>query len=233
MKEWKESVILSLGGSLVVPNGGVDIPFLAKFNEFIRRHVNEGRRFFIIVGGGGTCRQYQFAAKQVRESVSEEDLDWLGIHTTRANAHLVRTTFVDIARPRVFDSYDTKEDLGDYPVLIGAGWKPGWSTDYDAVSLCRLYGSRLVINMTNTSQVFTKDPRAHADATPIDTLSWKEYRSMIGDKWSPGFSSPFDPVAAKLADEVGVKVVILDGRDLTNLENAMLGRDFVGTTIDK
>ena len=232
MNKWKQSVILSLGGSLVVPNGGVSIPFLAEFNTFIRRHIKDGRRFFIIVGGGGTCRRYQDAAKEVHPNVSNEDLDWLGIHTTRANAHLVRTIFQDIARPRVFDRYDRKEELGDYPVVIGAGWKPGFSTDYDSVALCNFYGARLVINMTNTEKVYTKDPRKFKDAQALDLITWSKYRLLIGDKWSPGLSTPFDPVASKLADELGITVVVLDGTNLPNVENAILGKKFIGTTIE-
>lgn len=231
MKEFTESIILSLGGSLVVPNGGVDTVFLSSFNTFIRDQVATNRRFFIIVGGGSTCRHYQKAAMKIDPETPNSDIDWVGIHTTRANAHLVRTMFRDIARPRVFDRYDRKEDLGDYPVLIGAGWKPGWSTNYDAVALCKFYGARVVIKMTNTKQVYTKDPRKHNDTKPISNISWEDYRLLINDKWSPGFSSPFDPVASKLASEMKLKVIVLDGKNLANLENAIEGHKFVGTTI--
>jgi uridylate kinase len=231
MGNFKKQIILSLGGSLVVPNGGIDTAFLTSFNEFIRKHVTNGTRFFIIVGGGATCRHYQDAAHTVDPSVTHEDLDWLGIHTTRTNAHLVRTIFREIARPRVFDRYDIKEKLGDYPIVIGAGWKPGWSTDYDAVYLCKHYGARLVINLSNIEKVYTKDPNKFPDAKPIDTILWKEYRNIVGDKWTPGLSAPFDPMAAKLADELHIKVIILDGRKLENLENAISDKPFVGTTI--
>ena len=100
MKEYQESIILSLGGSLIIPNGGIDTSFLKEFNSFIRRHIENGRRFFIITGGGGTCRDYIKAASEI-VNVPNEDLDWLGIHTTRLNAHLVRTIFRGLARPHI------------------------------------------------------------------------------------------------------------------------------------
>ncbi|EKD87301.1 MAG: hypothetical protein ACD_36C00154G0001, partial [uncultured bacterium] len=97
----KNAYILSLGGSLVVPNGGVDTNFLSQFNTFIRNQVSsKQRRFFITVGGGGTTRHYQQAASQVRgEELDDVDRDWLGIHATRLNAQMIRTIFRDIADP--------------------------------------------------------------------------------------------------------------------------------------
>ncbi|MBI4137405.1 UMP kinase [Candidatus Roizmanbacteria bacterium] len=230
MKHWKQSIILSLGGSLIVPNGGIDTAFLKAFNEFIRRHIEEGRRFFIITGGGGTCRTYQNGAKAVVD-VPNEDLDWLGIHSTRLNAHLIRTIFRDIARPQIFESYGEKSDIGEYPVIVGSGWKPGWSSDYDSVMMGKFYGAKTIINMSNTDGVYTADPRKDPHAKRIDRIDWKEYRKMFGDTWTPGLSTPFDPIAAKLADEFGIRVITLEGKDLKNLENAILGKEFVGTTI--
>ncbi|KKR71241.1 aspartate kinase [Candidatus Roizmanbacteria bacterium RIFCSPLOWO2_01_FULL_40_14] len=232
MKQWQQSIILSLGGSLIVPNGGIDTSFLKEFNDFIRRHIQISRRFFIITGGGGTCRNYQQAAQAVVD-VPNEDLDWLGIHATRLNAHLIRTIFRDIARPQIIESYDEIQDIGNYSLIIGSGWKPGWSTDYDTVMMCKFYGAKTIVNMSNTDGVYTADPRKDPQAKRIDRMSWKEYRVMFGDKWVPGFSSPIDPIAAKLSDELGLTIITLAGKDLRNVEKAIEGKDFIGTTIEK
>ena len=50
----KEKIVFSVGGSLIVPNGGIDTGFLIKFNKFIRARLAEkkNRQFFLIVGGG-------------------------------------------------------------------------------------------------------------------------------------------------------------------------------------
>ncbi|MCX6794044.1 MAG: UMP kinase, partial [Candidatus Gottesmanbacteria bacterium] len=184
------------------------------------------RRFFIVVGGGATTRQYQAAASKVRgERVSNADLDWLGIHATRLNAQLVRTIFVDIADPRVIKHYEIILKI-DKPIAIAAGWKPGWSTDYDAVTLCQDYGMRTVINMTNIDQLYTKDPNKFKDAKPLNRATWKEYRKMAGDRWIPGSNHPFDPIASKLADELGVTVKLVNGRDFKNIALALDGKKF-------
>lgn len=223
--------VLSLGGSLVVPNGGIDTEFLSRFNTFIRDQVSsKPRRFFIVVGGGATTRHYQDAARSVRGEIENEDLDWIGIHATRLNAHLVRVIFRDIAHSHVIKHYEIIRKAGE-PVVIAAGWKPGWSTDYDAVMLCQDYGPRQVINMSNIDKAYDKDPKKYPDAKPIDEISWKDYRVMVGNTWTPGMNSPFDPIASKLAEELGVTVKILNGKNLDNLAKALDGEEFVGTTI--
>ena len=226
-----DAFILSLGGSLVVPNGGIDIQFLKEFNEFIRNQVSEKkRRFFITVGGGTIMREYRDAAMQVHGEISNPDLDWLGIHATRLNAQLVRTIFIDIADPRIIKHYEIILKI-DKPVAIAAGWKPGWSTDYCAVTLCQDYGVKHMINMSNVDKVYDKDPKQYSDAKPIDIMHWKEYRKISGDTWTPGLNLPFDPIASKLAEELGVTVKILNGKNLKNLEAALDGKPFVGSTI--
>jgi uridylate kinase len=234
MKEFTESIILSLGGSLIVPNGSIDISFLQQFNTFVRRQVEtKGRRFFIITGGGGTARSYIEGATSIIENVPHSDLDWLGIHSTRLNAHLVRTIFRDIARPLIIEHYDDVQNIREYPVIIGSGWKPGWSTDYCAVSMAKNYGGTTVINMSNTDGVYTADPRKDPHATRYDRISWNDYRKMVGDTWVPGLSAPIDPIAARLASDMSLTIITLEGKDLKNLENAIEKRPFVGTTIAK
>lgn len=224
--------VLSLGGSLVVPNGGIDTQFLSEFNTFIRNQVSsKKRRFFITVGGGGTTRNYQKAAQQVqRHEIDNIDIDWLGLHATRLNAQLIRTIFRDISDQRVIKHYEVILKI-DKPVAIAAGWKPGWSTDYCAVTLCQDYNVSQVINLTNIDSVYSGDPRKDPNAKPIYDISWKKYCTMIGDKWIPGMNTPFDPVASKLAQGLDITVKILNGNDLNNLELAIEGKPFKGTTI--
>lgn len=225
-------IILSLGGSLIVPNGGIETKFLLEFNGFIRRQVAKGGRFFISVGGGAIARRYRDAGRSVIGEITDIDLDWLGIHATRLNGHLLRTIFQDIAHPRIVENYNKKLYNLKEPVVIAAGWKPGWSTDYCAVLLAKEYGGNMIINMTNIAKVYNKDPNKENGAKPLDRVSWAEFIKLVGTEWSPGSNSPFDPVASKLAAEMGLKVIVLDGRDIDNLENATLNKQFVGTVIE-
>ena len=229
----KEKIVISVGGSLIVPNGGINTDFLSKLNTFIRTQLaTTNRQFFLVSGGGATCRHYQNAAKEViGHELPDEDVDWLGVHTTRLNGHLLRTIFYDIAHPRIIENYDHKLEHLTERLVIGAGWKPGWSTDYDAVKLCEDYNMKKIVNLSNIEKVYTKDPKQFADAQPIDHISWPEFRKLVGDEWKPGMNAPFDPIASRKAHELGVTVAIMNG-DFPNLERFLNGEQFRGTVIE-
>jgi len=230
--EKKEPIILSLGGSLIIPNGGIDVNFLKKFYTFIHQEVAAGRRFFIVCGGGATCRHYQENAQAVMgHQLTYDDIDWIGIHATRLNAHLLRTIFRDISHRQIIHHYDKKYMNITKPVAIAAGWKPGWSTDYCATKLAQEYKIKILINMSNVKMVYNKDPKKFPDARPIREWKWEKYRQLVGEKWIPGMNLPFDPIAAALGLKINLKVIILDGSNLRNLKRCIEGQKFIGTTI--
>jgi uridylate kinase len=221
-------IIISLGGSLIVPNH-IDTEFLKAFKALITARVENGERFVLIVGGGKTARIYQDAAQAVT-AVSNEDKDWIGIHATRINAQLMRTSFAEHAHPEIVTD---PEHVPFYtePILIGSGSKPGWSTDFVAVKLAQKLGATSVINLSNIDQVYTADPRKDANAKPIEKITWKDYLGIIPTEWSPGLSSPFDPVASREADASNISVAIINGAHLDRLENCLAGKEFLGSTI--
>lgn len=230
---YSDKIIISVGGSLVVPSGGINTTFLRKLNSFIRDQLSKhpNRQFFLEVGGGATARQYRDAGQEViGHELTRDDLDWLGIHATRLNAQLIRTIFRDIAHPYLIKKYEIIRKVTE-PVVVAAGWKPGWSTDYDAILLCEDYGAKTVLNLSNIAQVYTDDPKKNPAAEPIEHISWEDFRKIVGDEWSPGLNAPFDPIAAKKAQELGVQVIVMSGDDFENIENYFAGKPFVGTTI--
>jgi len=225
----KKLIVLSLGGSLIVPKEGFDIPFLQEFKKFILKYLEKNYHFVIVCGGGSTCRVYQDAVRGVSE-LEDEDIDWLGIHTTRLNAHFMRTIFRKWAYP-VVTKNPTKKMRWETGVLIGAGWKPGWSTDYVAVKLAKLYGAKTVINLSNIDYAYDKDPKVFKDAKKIKDIKWKEFRKIVGDKWVPGSNLPFDPIASQEAEKDKIKVIILKGNNLKQIGNALDGNPYQGTTV--
>lgn len=234
LMESKKLVILSLGGSLIVPRGGIDIKFLQKFDQFIRQKVAQGHRFFIVAGGGSTCRHYQRAVAAISgKKIADEDLDWLGVHATRLNGRLLHMIFQDIAYKHLIKHYDlVDKKAADAKVVIGVGWKPGWSTDHNAVLLAQDYGVDQVINLTRVKMVYDMDPKKYKEAKPIKKLSWDQLIKIVDKEWKPGLQAPFDPVAAQLAKKAGLKVIICDGRNLQNLDNIIKGKEFIGTIIE-
>lgn len=231
---YTDKIVISLGGSLIVPNGGIDVEFLKKFNEFIRKQLaeNKNRQFFIVAGGGATARHYRDAGRDVvGHELLPDDLDWLGIHATKLNAHLIRTIFRDVAHPYVLKHYEIIRKVKE-PIVVAAGWKPGWSTDFCTVMVCEDYNVSEIVNLSNIDMVYNKDPKTNPDATPIKKTTWTDFKKLVGDEWVPGMHIPFDPIATKKAEELGLKVVIMKGNDFENLDNYLEDREFIGTVIE-
>lgn len=228
MQNKHERIIVSLGGSLLVPNQ-IDVDFLQRFRDVLIKKMNEGYSFCVIVGGGKTARRYQEAASGVA-TLTSADLDWLGIHATRLNAHLLRTLFNSEVYPHVIKNPEADIDVSK-PLIVAAGWQPGFSTDYDAVLIAKNLGTYRIANLLDVDYVYDKDPKKFADAKQFEKLSWREFRTMIPDHWDPGLSSPFDPVAAKQAETLGLEVAIINGAHLDRFEAYLDEKPFVGTVI--
>lgn len=225
-----ETIVMSVGGSLIVPDQ-IDTGFLTTLKTFIDAETALGRRFIIIAGGGKTARRYQDAAAEVAKLTSD-DLDWMGIHATRLNGHLLRTIFRDTAYRVMITNPD---DILDIPttekVVIASGYRPGCSTDLRAIQIAERVGAKKVINLSNIDYVYTADPRTDETAKKIETISWSDFRALIPSEWDPGLSSPFDPIAAKEADEKQIEVAIINGNRPDALRHYLHNEQFVGTKI--
>ena len=223
-----KTIVLSLGGSLICP-GDFDFAFLEKLKRVIEKYAKKNHKFAIICGGGKLARTFQEIASK-SSKLSDEELDWLGIHATKINAYLVKSIFGHYTENFILSNPTQKLKLKKN-IVIASGWKPGWSTDYDAVLLAKNFKVNEVINMSNIDYVYEKDPKKFKAAKKIEKLKWHNYLKMTGTKWKAGMNVPFDPIAAKEAQKSKLKVHII-GKNLRNFENLLNNRPFRGTTID-
>jgi len=222
-------IVLSLGGSVIIPDK-IDVIFLKNFKKIVEKFIKKNYKFVIFCGGGKLARYYQKAASQITK-INNEDLDRIGIKVTWINAFLVKTMFKNNAENFIVTD-PTKKINFKKKILIAAGWKPGWSTDYDAVLLAKNLKAKTVINMSNIDYVYDKDPRKNKNAKKIKNICWKHFRKIIGIKWKAGLNAPFDPVAAKEAEKAKLKIFII-GKNMKNFENLLNNKKFNGTTIEK
>lgn len=222
----KENIIISLGGSLVAPDN-VNTAFLKVFKKAVMKFTNE-KRFFIFVGGGKISRNYQKVMLEFGADNKERDM--IGIDISRLNARVVKQLFGELAFVEVVTNpskrVNTKKDI-----VVGGGWKPGWSTDYCAVVMAKNMGIKTIINLTNTDYVYGGDPKKFPKAKAFKEIDWKAFRKIVGSKWVPGLSIPFDPRASRDAEMLKIKVIIINGKHLERLEHFLQNKSFIGTTI--
>ena len=223
--------VISLGGSIVAPDG-VDVPFLKDFLSLIGDFIKADgeRRFILVVGGGGPARAWQNAYREIIASTKDEEADWIGVMATRLNGQLIKAIMGEwCSQPVITDPSQAGPFTGN--VLVAAGWKPGFSSDYDAVLLAEQFGAKTVVNLSNIKQVYTDDPRKNPDAKPLDTVSWEDFKALVGDTWTPGKNVPFDPIATRHAAKINLKVICAAGKDLPNLRLILEEKPFIGTLI--
>ena len=227
--------VLSVGGSIVAPDKP-DFDFLDKFSKIIRAWLSQdlSRKLIMVIGGGAPARDYQNAYRKVcdlhKKNINNDEADWIGIMATRLNAQLVKAVFEDLCpNPVVYDPTAVDDFRGQ--ILVAAGWKPGFSTDNDAVVLAERFSGNLVVNLSNIAKVYTDDPKKNPEAKPIDSISWEDFIKIVGTEWVPGKNTPFDPIASQRAQKVGIKVICAAGNDIENLENILNGKNFKGTVI--
>ena len=223
----KEILVISLGGSLIVPDK-IDIKFLKEFKKLILKHIKT-KQFYIITGGGSTARKYAKAAGKI-DNIDSDDRDWLGIHCTRLNGHLLKIIFKKHTYSRVVKNPNKKIKTSK-PIIIAAGYKPGCSSDLDAVQIAKSVGAKTVLNLSNINYVYDKDPKKYKNARKIKKATWKEFRKIIPKKWKYGMHAPFDPVASRAAQKLKLKVVIMNGKKLKQVSNFLHKQPFEGTII--
>jgi len=223
--------VISLGGSIVAPDG-VDVNFLKNFINLVQSFIKSDpeQRFILVVGGGGPARHYQNACREINANIKDEEADWIGIMATRLNAQLIKAAIGELCNQEVVTNPMEVSPLTGR-VMVAAGWKPGFSTDYDAVLLAERFKADAVINLSNIEKVYTADPKTDPNARPIEKITWTGFRSMIGDDWIPGKNVPFDPVASRHAEKIGLKVICASGKNMENLKKILRAEDFTGTTI--
>lgn len=229
--------VLSLGGSIIAPPEGPDVNFLVEFRRKLDHWLKEdgSRKVILVTGGGGPARTFQAAFKEFLSrsgspAARDEVLDRIGIAATRINAQLVAAALGELCLDPVVEDPSGPIAFSGR-VLVAAGWKPGFSSDFDAVYLGERFGASTVLNLSNIAKVHTADPRLDPEAKPLDAISWKDFRGLVGSIWVPGANLPFDPIASERAEKAGMKVVCAAGKDLDNLFRILDGKPFVGTVI--
>ncbi len=226
----KEVKVLSLGGSLIIPNE-INLQFLRKFREVITKNTKRFK-FVIVCGGGSVARKYIKALAEEKKKNYLQDLS--GISVTRLNARFMSYFFgVDPKKGIPHDMKSIKNLLLRNDVVFCGGliYSPEQTSDSTAVRLAN-YLKTDFINLTNVKGLYDKNPKKHKDAKFIPRATIQEFNDLVMKIESkPGMHAPVDHTAMRIIKKNKIKTVII-GDDVKQLDNLLNGREFIGTIIE-
>lgn len=225
----KRVIVLSLGGSLIIPDD-INTKYLKNFKKIILRNINK-YKFIIVCGGGSIARKYIASLKE--EKINEKLQSLSGISATRMNARFMNYFFninPEHGIPHTMEilrKYVKEQDV----IFCGAlEYKPNQTSDSTAAEIAKKFRT-IFINLTNVSGLHDKNPLEHKDAKFIPKISWKDFDKMASKlKFKPGQHFVLDQTAAKMIMKNRITTYIL-GENMDNLDNLLKNKKFKGTTI--
>ncbi len=229
MKKEKRVVVVSLGGSLIIPDS-VDFKFLEKFKHTLEKHAKV-YKFIITCGGGSIARKYIEAL--AAEKRSEHELSLAGIRTTRMNALFLMQFFgkkVNHTLPVTMKEVLDQLKKNDIVICGGLRFTQHATSDTTAAKLAHLLQAEF-INLTNVAGLYTADPRKDPKATLVSHITWEKFNTLANAmKYHSGQHFVLDQQAATIIKKSHIPTYIL-GQDLSNLDRALQRKAFKGTLI--
>ena len=221
--------MISIGGSVLVP-GDPDPDYLAQLAKLLLG-LSLSRKLFAVTGGGKISRFYIHTGRAL--GARERRLDELGIEVTRMNARLLAIALGSRANPEPATTYTEASRLARrHSIILMGGTAPGWTTDRVAASLARFVGATRLVNATSVDGVYSEDPKVNPRATRFERITYAKLIDLMGEGHErAGPSVVFDPVAARVIAKAGIPLLVVHGRDLAALRNAIVGEAFHGTTV--
>lgn len=223
-----EKVVVSIGGSILVP-GENDAEFIRRLADMLKE-VSKEVQLAIVCGGGKTARYYAGIAKDLGGDTYDQDI--LGIAATRMNAQLLCLALGDMPDSITGDAEETAKMSAPGKVVVMGGTVPGHTTDAVSAMVAASMRADRIVNGTAVDAVYTDDPRKNPDAKKITSMTIDQLGDIVYKEHGASKSSVFDPLGVKLAKENSIDILIIDGRNLDELRNAILGKEIRGTFVN-
>jgi uridylate kinase len=224
-----EKVVVSIGGSVLIP-GKDDPTYIKKLAETVRE-VSAEVQVVIVCGGGRIARYYSETGRELGGTTCQ--LDMLGIGATRLNAQLLAISLGGLSSADIpTTAAEAAERSTPYNVVVMGGTVPGHTTDAVAAMVAKEMRADRVVNATSVEAVYSDDPKKDPDAKRFSKLTIDELGNIVYKEHGAGRSSVFDPLGIKIAKEQKIDILIIDGRNLDELKNAILGKEINGTYVN-
>jgi uridylate kinase len=196
----------------------------------VMKEFSEKNRLVAVTGGGSIARKYIDAAREL--GASEFMCDQIGIHVSRLNAQLLTTALGQAAFPKIPESPDDlMASIGSELIVVMGGLQPGQSTNAVAALAAELMHADVLVNATDVDGVYGADPRKDPNATKLDEVTPDQLMGILSKEgFKAGEYDLMDPMALRIVKRSNIPVVIVDGRDPSNITKALSGKR-IGTQI--
>jgi uridylate kinase len=225
----KKVIVLSLGGSLIIPND-INITYLKKFKRVILKHKRK-YKFIIVCGGGDLARKYISALASVGMSIKFQGFS--GISATRMNARFISYFFnQDQKRGIPHTIPELKRYAKEYDLVFCGGleYRTNQTSDSTAAEIAQHLKAKFV-NLTNVQGLYDKNPSKFRNAKFIPEISWDAFDKMANKlKFHPGQHFVLDQTASGMIKKSKITTYIL-GEDLKQLDALLSNKKFKGTKI--
>ncbi len=226
----KKIIVISLGGSQIIKDNQVHLSFLDKFKKIILKQSKK-YKFVIVCGGGSVARLYIEGLRKAGKS--DKLQSYAGISITRHNARFMSYFFGEDNEEGIPHSINQLNKMIEKKDIVFCGaleYKPNQTSDATSAQIANHFNG-LFINITNINGLYNKNPLEHKDTKFIRYIGWKEFDKMSSRfQFKPGQHFVLDQSASKIIMNNRIKTVIV-GNNLVNLDNAISGKKFIGTTI--
>jgi len=225
----KKVIVISLGGSLIVPDE-IDTNFLKKFKQIVKKH-EKNWKFVVVCGGGSVARKY---IKALRETGKSDYLQSMaGIAVTRINARFMTYFFGRDASSGIPHDMQEVKNLLEKSEIVFCGalrYAERETSDGTAAKLARFFNCEF-INLTLVSGLYSSNPLIHKNAKFIPRISWRDFWKKASQiEYKPGQHFVLDQRAAEIILKHRIKTYII-GKNINNLDKMLSGKKFKGTTI--
>lgn len=224
-----DKVVVSLGGSVIVPDDNDDA-FLKRFSEMISS-LCDRYQLYLVCGGGKIARYYIKVGRNL--GLPENDLDEMGILSTRINATLVAYSLGETSVGKVpTDILEAHRLEKKGKVVVMGGTVPGHTTDAVSAMLAKEVKAVRIINGTSVDAAYTADPRKDPNAERLSRITHQQLYELVNvGMHGAGPSNVFDRLGAQVARDGHIDICIVDGRDLDEMRAAIEGKPIKGTVV--
>ena len=218
-------IVLSLGGSVF----GMSAERIRRFADVIEDVARE-HKFFVVVGGGKTAREYIGIAREL--GADNTFCDYIGIEVTRLNARLLVSALKSSPKVIPRDFVEAYELSKFYDVVVMGGTFPGHTTDATSALLAEFVNADILLNATCVRGVYSDDPRLNPNAKRFKRIKVSELIGIVSRQDArAGGSFVIDLLALKVIQRSGIRTIVFLGEP-ENIPKVLRGEfEEIGTLI--